>query len=494
MDWRKYLNMRSLKELLKNISVFLIVLFIQINITAQTIPLETFTFQPDEYIFQILEKGDNLSSEDFMYGALCSSTKDTEKIAELMLQYEDLAKQIESDFETLNISSLYDQGEYILTFLHENLFSRYSYGGSCLINLFEKGIYNCSSSSIVYTAYAMKFNIPLKGVLAPQHMFCSVLIADEYIDVETTNKFGFDPGVKKTYIDSNGRERTSFSRKKNYPWREDLNILEILSQVLHNNISNESKKKNYMVVIQAAINNHFLLQTEESYETLLDMCSNYVYDLSKKKMTIEALMFLESFAENFETNAKLIEITSGIFNNGIIHHVGTSYPSEEEIKQAESLFNTYKNNSLIDEATINESKKLIDLRKIWLFVENSSFSQATQEIDSYFQNDQLYQQDYDQLIQYVYHNEINRLIENKLWEEAIFYATEAGNKSTKSNNLIILTNRMISTFFHNSYVTSFNKQDFQTAKEILEEGLAFIPNDKILLYDLKTVNSCINSY
>ncbi|WP_052294266.1 tetratricopeptide repeat protein [Desulfosudis oleivorans] len=103
----------------------------------------------------------------------------------------------------------YDRGKTLLFWLHDNVLRTYSETSNLAGDLLDKGAFNCLSSTILYCLLAKDLGLSVSGVLAPGHTFCLLADGDRQIVVETTNRYGFEPGrVEEEAIEGGVRQVT----------------------------------------------------------------------------------------------------------------------------------------------------------------------------------------------------------------------------------------------------------------------------------------------
>jgi transglutaminase-like putative cysteine protease len=137
--------------------------------------------------------------------ASLEETADAPKAADYQAKLEALAGELVSGLP----EDLRERAEYVLTWMHEHCLSRYAAQQSRIDTLLDNGRYNCVSSAVLYAVLARSAGITVSGVATRDHAFATVHIpgsegAVEDIDVETTNKFGFDPGSRTEFHDQFG--------------------------------------------------------------------------------------------------------------------------------------------------------------------------------------------------------------------------------------------------------------------------------------------------
>jgi tetratricopeptide (TPR) repeat protein len=124
----------------------------------------------------------------------------------------------------------YSLGKTLLFRLHDQVFKEYDETASAAGMLLDQGKYNCLSSSILYYLIARDLGLAVSGALVPGHTFC--VLSDPRGDkvVETTVRYGFDPGqVEVEQLKRQTRyvyvPETVYTEKKTVTWRELMSLL-----------------------------------------------------------------------------------------------------------------------------------------------------------------------------------------------------------------------------------------------------------------------------
>jgi len=76
------------------------------------------------------------------------------------------------------------------------LFDRYTVDATTLIDVLERGRFNCVSSSIAYLIAAAELDLDVRPVMLPSHARIALVDAGRRIPVETTSPYGLDPDPK----------------------------------------------------------------------------------------------------------------------------------------------------------------------------------------------------------------------------------------------------------------------------------------------------------
>ncbi|TFG59354.1 MAG: hypothetical protein E4H36_13955, partial [Spirochaetales bacterium] len=89
----------------------------------------------------------------------------------------------------------------LLLQLHDTAFKTYREKATLATDLLDRGEFNCLSSAILYALIADELGIDVQGVAVQGHAFCQITASDsgrpENVDVETTVRYGFEPGQKE---------------------------------------------------------------------------------------------------------------------------------------------------------------------------------------------------------------------------------------------------------------------------------------------------------
>ncbi len=452
-------------------------------------------FKPDSHIIEAFEKGESMSDEDFMYYAFTLSEIAETNIPRYMEHYRLLATKLERELSNLTLND-FDKGEFILQYLHTNLFKRYQEPVTNLDALFDRGVYNCVSSSIVYYALAEHFGLQVHGVKTADHAFCSIRIGDSITDVETTSLYGFNPGEKKEFANSFGQTGFVYTPPSNYQDRVTIGKRAMLSLILQNAIVELYKTQRYETVVRHAVNIHGLLQTSGSFDAMVNEFSNYATYLSRRNQFAEGIIFFTNATSYFGPNQTFNELAGILFHNGIATFLAYSslHQLRNNVPEATTFYNTHKDTPILSENILIDSKKILDEATIRVFVEDHDLDSSVAEIKKYYSSNLIEKNNYNDLLMYVYSKEINILTREKKWEEALYLANNAiatTIEDTRAKTQLQAVEHNISAYYHNEFAKYYNMQNFIEAKEILVEGLSIIPNNTTLLQDQKTLNTTL---
>ena len=280
---------------MKRTFIFTILFFSSLFLFGQ----ENVQFPSLEPIFQF-EK-EELSGEDCIVCglefSLCPTSSETHSA--ILSQFKELESEVTSQ-EFLDLDEEV-RGERILTLMYEKVLKQYSFNQTYIDIMFQKGIYNCVSSSVFYAALAKSAGLNVKGNETPEHAFCTVYLSDgRKIDVETTNPNGFNPGTKKNVTTSTNSTRYYTVPKKSYSNRKEISIFRLVSLVGKNATALLDEKNDYnRSVPEAATQIDFLRNAsadeKASARKSFDIATtNYAVHLDRQKKSDLALDWLDA--------------------------------------------------------------------------------------------------------------------------------------------------------------------------------------------------------
>ncbi len=128
---------------------------------------------------------------------IASEITDEREIEKYMARFRELKEKADGEMSRMNLNS-YNRAEFLLHFLHTNVFLEMEKGVYSSYNIgiretLDSGRFNCYKSALIYNAFLEYYGYRSGYVSVPEHIYSVVYIDDAPIDVETTNRFGFDP-------------------------------------------------------------------------------------------------------------------------------------------------------------------------------------------------------------------------------------------------------------------------------------------------------------
>ena len=363
------------------------------------------------------------------------------------------------------------QAEFLFTQMHSTFFKEYNFFSSTIGEIRNAGRYNCVSSSILYAALLLRNHISkIVAVETTDHVLLNLKL-NPPVDVETTNIYGFNPGEKRDFHDEFGQV-TGFTYvpPTNYSLRTEVSLKKLMSLVCRNRASEYTTKEEFeKAVIQAEIVEKMRSDTM-GYEDYIGSVQNLINHYILTKRFSDAITVLQAkMPQNHPQYTRLYDtILFGFIEEN--HHDGFFAAAFQKAKMISSpdIQKAALNNICVSILkTANEGKNFQAGLSAIALAESFGFSKT---------------EDYRK----------HRLIlVNNICVEYVNASRFKEAKHLLNNELMkhILTTddlkKLIQTVYTTESAGFFNTGDFATAITITKEGLTYLPEDTILLGNLK---------
>ncbi|MBN1648615.1 MAG: hypothetical protein JW874_11340 [Spirochaetales bacterium] len=323
---------------------------------------------PDPAISEIASGKIPFAADRFMTNALLLSGADSPAMREAISRLNALMDAIQAKIPFGK--SDYETGKAILEFLHDQVFSRYSELQTRLDMLLDNGIYNCVSSAILYMFFAKLYNLEVRGSATADHAFCSIIINKETIDIETTSKYGFDPGKTLEFHDNFGNT-TGFAYipPSDYKNRFIPTEIDMLSYILQNRIVALQREHRYDLTVPLAVDRYFLLNSPGSLEEMHLEFQNYISYLNSKKMYHDGLAFIRHVTDEYN-NINRYQESSDV----LVHNLAVLAINAGQTGRAQEIVAEYSN--LLSSDELLRLKNLISQKTISLLLYNEEYDKA----------------------------------------------------------------------------------------------------------------------
>ena len=207
-------------------------------------------------------------------------------------------------------------GARALEYLHAGPLRRYEHLQARVDVLLDEGTFNCVSSAVVYLVLARSVGLVVGGIRTPDHAFCTLTAGTTTIDVETTNRYGFDPGTRTEFTDSFGRVTGfAYASPANYRDRTPIGERGLLSLILHDRVAFATGRGDHASALDPAITAWTLAGDGLARTTLVMALSNYAIGLSQARRFEEAVVFLEEAALSYGGDAELQRLRRDFLHN-----------------------------------------------------------------------------------------------------------------------------------------------------------------------------------
>ena len=484
----------GLDQIISNLKFFFFSIFLLL------IPSFSFaqTFPPLEpyFTYESNVKDTTLSAHEMIANGLRFSEYPMVDQVKYMNAYLDLEQQVTS--RSFMSKSERERAEAVLTLMYEQKLRRYQKTQTKLTTLLEDGSYNCVSASVLYSALAKAAGLTVIGNRASDHCFCSVLIDGKYIDVETTNPMGFEPGSKRQI--SSGSKGTAYAvvPVRQYNGRHVISDRMLVSLIARNRSAFTMDKKDYDSATGYAVARMVFLKdemqdsTNDSRKDFDTVCTNYAAELSASGKHHDSLTWLDSVIEHWGESDDLLRYYQDAAYNTALYYCRQSMTDvAREIfnQKKERLTSTTKEEieQMLFISSIQEtvSKTVDPVQKLAFLREQkksplASDSQTQKQIDGQIENCHL------QLI-------VDAANASD-YLSAMDYA-KAGlselPKSTKIKNLLTQSENNYAVTVHNEFAELANGGQYQKAKKVVEEGLKLVPKNATLKNDLNRINKIL---
>ena len=399
------------------------------------------------------------------------------------------------------------RAEFILDFLHKNILKTYSLHQTRIDTVLTNGVYNCVSSAVLFTILCESAGIKTNGVITKEHAFVIVHINSQDFDVETTNRFGFDPGNKKEFHDSSGNiTGFAYVPPQNYRDRQTINSIELISLILNNRIAEQERRNRFADAVPIAIDraallfgNSLAVTSEENSKDviftdprndLLDRLINYGSTLLSANREENAIRWAEIASARYPAKENWQEYFFAAVNNRI-----NRFAKDRNIAGAVNFLESNRE-YLSENKYAQLDKRLIDadiLNRANSIKSVSDGDAVLKLIEQASQSGKIDKKRSDELLTYTILKTASVLASApaRNWRTIIQYMEtsisvygtnkelEQGLRTYKGN---------LAADYHNRFASEWNKKNYDEAERILNEGLKEFPTDRQLLSNRDIVN------
>lgn len=126
-------------------------------------------------------------------------------------------------------ASQYQIAEAILNYIHAKVFTRYQANTTTLMEVFQGGLFNCLSATVVNGLLLQAFGIEVRGVVLPTHVYLLATLDGRPTEIENTIAQGLliaqDKALQNQFNTLTGFDYGGNSRKVVISWPETVGIL-----------------------------------------------------------------------------------------------------------------------------------------------------------------------------------------------------------------------------------------------------------------------------
>ena len=395
-----------------------------------------------------------------------------------------------------------ERADFILTYLHRNILRSYSLYQTRVDTIFTNGSFNCVSSAVLYIIFCESAGIRTSAVVTRQHAFVMVHIDGQDIDVETTNRYGFEPGSRREFHDQFGR-LTGFSHVpvQNYRDRQTINIIQLITLIFNNRIVEHERRNRFADGVPLSIDRAVLLfgdslNTEQALtqeifsdprKDLVDRLLNYGASLLRANREEDSLRWAVSASSRYPAPDRWQEFFMAAVNNRIVRLLRDSRTDDARIFLDSNRTNLTEANFtqldilIIDAALLGRANRFNTAEEgetIISDIEQARNSGKTDERRA------------SELITFTVLRASTIFSAARDWRAAINYMENAIARFGTNRELDqALRNYRsnLATEYHNRFAAEWNKRNYEEAQRILNEGLAEFPDNRQLLNNMEIV-------
>ena len=401
-----------------------------------------------------------------------------------------------------------ERAEFILQWLHKNLFRRYNAHQTKIDEVLKHRNFNCVSSGVLYSAICRKFGIHVTGVIVPDHAFCQLKLPNQKIDIETTIRYGFDPKSKKKLFDEFGK-LTGFVyvSPRNYRQRSEIGDKEMIALIYSNRYKALSDRNRHAEATKVLhVGWRLAGDLPRALNTWESGVGNYILSLDRSKRFADALYVIDKVNRKFPELKQSSKLWPNVYINWSYHALQAKRYDEAMQVLKQGLAHFSQNQKLL------QNLKAAYLEKAQLLGRTGRFTEAHEIVETGIQafpreekfrhiEANLYIQEADGLLidqaERVYQKAIRRYPKDKTLLESYEFlylnlAQKFGNQGKYVEAVQILKRgetvfpgssriRKVKTALHNNWGIALAKQKhFEESKQVIERGLAISAADGTL--------------
>ena len=406
---------------------------------------------------------------------IASGATDHAKLQAYLKKLDELEKQARAALG--DAKTPYEKGKKLLEFIHAGPMAKGYVGGQTnLDTLLDTGNFNCVSSAVLYNVLGRRFGLDLWAIEIPEHVFSCLHDGDKRIEIETTNKLGFDPSR-----DPEARKKVMPAGKvympaRNTKDRREINELQLVAVICSNQSVELSKANKHREAIRACFRTLCLdPKHEQAAGNVLAHFMNWGVDLMKHKQFERALAVIE-------VGLELAPGDSGLKNNRKVAFQDYAAATLKAGKPSEAV-------AILKRAAKQAGDKEFTKAQADLFVRRGEEMLRAKGLDEALAVAEQGLKAIDgkpraELLEWrngLFLRQASELVGKKDYEAALAMlkrgqALDPAFKGFQQNTIATF-NQWAGTFM--------NKKDWAGAIKIYEKGLKQCPGDKILSHNIK---------
>ncbi|MDC7234068.1 MAG: hypothetical protein PQJ58_12615 [Spirochaetales bacterium] len=374
------------------------------------------------------------------------------------------------------------KAEALLVYLHDTVFKRYSLTQTTVHTVLDRGTYNCVSSAMVYMIITRYHNIPVEGVHAEDHAFCRVIGTPQGgTDVETTNEWGYNPGLRKEF-QSSFTDRTGYVYVPpgNYSERQRLGDRDMAGLILQNRIVELQNKNRHMDALTLAADRLALTGSVQARLDYFNTVQNAAAQKNNRKEYLQGIDIINQAALGDSDFPDFLRETRA----QLVFNACAESVNNNDLSAARGLLESQGLYLSADEK--RNIRILISRRELEVKVRGAFSPAVIQEIAEAAASGDITRDRAATLGAYHYSIESERLSREGRNIESYLFMLEAESwiqKDREYKRLIPVLRDNAAIEYHNQIVRLMQQDKRDEARAVLSQGLELIPRSSLLLQD-----------
>lgn len=424
-----------------------------------------------------------MSADVFARTALIASGATDGEVASLFEKMEGLSSSLKQEILEREITDEEKKAEFALSFLHENMLDSYSLTQTRIDTALNDGVYNCVSSAVLFMYLVKTLDIQVVAVETPLHAFCTVFTGGQKIDVETTNPYGFNPGVKRDISQGSSRKKYAVVPSKNYSNRRDVDDRRVLSLIYNNRIASLQRQKKNLLTIGLAFDSARLQNNfDQSLVNIRQCVVNAAVEYSSAKKEVEGLSLIEKAVSVLGDNDAFLN-----YRESAVGTMLNNFTRKDDYESAFSTLETYKNQ--LSSSCYSQYFNMITVNGLNYTIHQSDFDVAYKAVKD--NQTFLSEKDYKNMLAFVYSKQADKIARSGDYLQASDFLDGALQELPKDSGLLKQKHSYRQNYainVHNQAVKLINSGNIEGAKKLLVEGLTVISESSILKNDLSRID------
>ncbi len=373
------------------------------------------------------------------------------------------------------------KAEALLQSLHTHL-TAYSTYQTRLDVLLDQGTFNCVSSAVAYMILGRDAGLDVQAVATIDHAFALVrLPGGRAVDVETTTRYGFDPGTKTEFTNSFGHTGFVYVPPGNYAQRKTIGDRQLLGLLVQNRLVDFWTSGRPEDGVGPAIDRWTIEGTPEASKTLVDSFVNYASWLNDRRDYLGGLALIDPMVRWTGPGADAKKLVATFVNNQVAVLL-----DRQDWATAETLTATWLDRGFLTAAQAADERALIADNRLAKAARSLPAADAAQQIEAAFAQGLVPPGRRAELLAFAYGQAAQRVANEKGNRAAWEYL--AGLPAAHQSLPGVAKAREVFSYnwgvdVHNRFAQLWNSGKTAEARQLLADALKEMPNNTLLKRD-----------